>query len=113
MNQPLPDSRYSWFRLAVSLALATIGGVGLWAPVVALPIVQQEFAVDRAGASLPYTLTMIGFGVGGVLMGRLADRFGILLPMVVGTVLLCTGFLAAAAAPGYWWSIGCRCLALV
>jgi MFS family permease len=97
----LADSRYSWFRLAVSLVLATIGGIGLWAPVVALPVVQQEFGVDRAGASLPYTLTMVGFGIGGVLMGRLADRFGIVVPMVLGTVMLCAGFLAAAMAPGY------------
>lgn len=105
MTSHLPDSRYAWFRLGVSLALATLGGIGLWAPVVALPIVQQEFSVDRAGASIPYTLTMIGFGIGGVLMGRLADRFGIVVPMVIGTVLLCLGFVGAAAAPGYWWFV--------
>jgi MFS family permease len=95
------DSRYSWFRLAVSLVLATLGGIGLWAPVIALPIVQQEFGVDRAGASLPYTLTMIGFGIGGVLMGKMAERHGILRPMFIGTVILGLGFIAAAMAPGY------------
>ena len=79
-NAYLPDSRYSWFRAFISLLLATLGGIGLWAPVVVLPVVQQEFGVDRAGASLPYTLTMIGFGVGGVLMGRLADKRGIVVP---------------------------------
>jgi MFS family permease len=97
-----PDSRYAWFRLAVSLALATIGGIGLWAPVVALPVVQQEFGADRAGASLPYTLTMIGFGIGGVLMGRLADKRGIVVPMFIGTILLGVGFIGASFAPGYW-----------
>lgn len=98
----LPDSRYSWFRVLISLLLATIGGIGLWAPVVVLPVVQQEFGVDRAGASLPYTLTMIGFGVGGVLMGRLADKRGIVVPLFIGTILLGLGFIGAAMATGYW-----------
>ena len=34
----------------------------MWSVVVALPAVQAEFGVARADASLPYTLTMIGFG---------------------------------------------------
>jgi MFS family permease len=97
-----PDSRYAWFRLAVSLALATIAGIGLWAGIVVLPFIQVEFGVDRSGASLPYTLTMIGFALGGVLMGRLADRFGIMVPMFIGSIMLGLGFVAAALAPTYW-----------
>ena len=60
-----------------SVAIGTIGGVGMWSVPVALPAVQAEFGVDRAAASLPYTLTMIGFAFSGVLLGRLVDRFGI------------------------------------
>jgi MFS family permease len=86
----------------VSLALATISGIGLWAPVVVLPTIQAEFGIDRAGASLPYTATMIGFALGGVLMGRLADRFGIMVPMLVGALALALGFFVAAFAPNYW-----------
>lgn len=97
-----PDSSYSWFRMAVSLALATIGGIGLWAAVITLPVIQKEFGIDRAGASLPYTLTMMGFAFGGVMMGRVADRFGIMVPMFVGTLLLGLGFIACAYAPSYW-----------
>ena len=72
-----PDSRYAWWRLVSSLAIATISGVGLWSAVVVLPTIQAEFGVDRGGASLPYTATLVGFALGGVGMGRLADRFGI------------------------------------
>src|SRR3712207_6642874 len=75
----IQDSAYSWGRLAASLALATISGIGLWAPVVVLPALQAEFGIDRSGASVPYTATMIGFALGGVLAGRLADRFGIMI----------------------------------
>lgn len=98
----LPDSRYAWIRLAASLALSTIGGIGLWAGVVVLPFIQTDFGVDRAGASLPYTMTMIGFALGGVLMGKMADKYGIMLPMMIGSSLLGVGFIAAAFAPNYW-----------
>ena len=75
-----PDSRYAWWRLAASLALSTLGGVGLWSTVVVLPAIEAEFGVGRGGAALPYTATLAGFALGGVAMGRLADRFGIRLP---------------------------------
>ena len=97
-----PDSRYAWMRLAVSLALSTIGGIGLWSAVVVLPAIQIEFGIDRSGASFPYTMTMIGFALGGVLMGRLADCFGIMVPMFLGTIMLGVGFITAAFAPSYW-----------
>ncbi len=99
---PTPDSRYAWWRLAASLALSTIGGVGLWAAVVVLPTIEAEFAVGRGGASLPYTAAMIGFSIGGVLMGRLADRYGIMVPLLLGAPLLGVGFVAAALATTYW-----------
>jgi MFS family permease len=77
----------------------TIGGVGMYAMAVALPLVQSDFQVARADASFPYTMTMLGFGLGGILMGRLADRFGVMVPVLVGGVGLGVGFTAAAAAP--------------
>jgi MFS family permease len=97
-----PDSRYAWWRLAASLALSTIAGVGLWSSVVVLPTIEAEFAVDRGSASIPYTATMIAFAIGGVLMGRLADRFGIVTPLILSTLMLGAGYVAAANAQGYW-----------
>lgn len=98
----MPDSRYSWFRMGVSLALAAIGGIGLWASVITLPLIEKEFAVDRSWASFPYTMTMIGFAIGGVLAGKIADRFGIIVPMIGGSFMLGLGFVFAALAPNYW-----------
>ena len=97
-----PDSGYAWRRLAVSLALSTIGGIGLWSVIVSLPVIEAEFGVTRGNASLPYTATMVGFAIGGVLMGRLADRFGIMAPVILGTLMLSTGYLAAAQATSLW-----------
>ncbi|HEX6319793.1 MAG TPA: MFS transporter [Burkholderiales bacterium] len=77
----------------------TIGGVGMYSMAVALAQVQAEFSADRGGASLPYTLTMIGFGFGGILMGRLSDRFGVFVPVVIGGVSLGLGFVLAGLSP--------------
>ena len=97
-----PDGGYAWWRLAASLAISTIGGVGLWSAVVVLPTIQAEFGVDRGGASLPYTATLVGFALGGIGMGRLADRFGIRVPLMIGAVMLGLGYVAAASAVAYW-----------
>ena len=96
------DAPYAWCRLGVAMLLSTIGGVGMWSVVVSLPAVQAEFGADRGGASLPFTLTMIGFGVGGVLMGRLADRVGIVIPIAIGAVALAAGYALASLAGSLW-----------
>jgi MFS family permease len=92
------ETSYAWIRLAVALALMTIGGSGMYSMSVALPPLQAEFGIARADASLPYTLTMIGFGIGGILMGKLSDRFGVRAPVLVGAVCLALGFVAAGAS---------------
>src|SRR5256886_11734070 len=96
------ESSQAWMRLAVSLALSTIGGVGMWSVVVALPAVQSEFGVARADASLSYTATMIGFGLSGILMGRLSDRFGVIVPVIVGTVAMALGYAAGSFSGNLW-----------
>ncbi len=96
------DGRYAWARLAASLALATVGGVALWSVVVTLPAVQQEFGVARGSAALPYTLTMIATAVGNVLMGRLVDRIGIARPLLLASVMLALGYIAASQSQSLW-----------
>jgi MFS family permease len=86
-------------RLAAALTLMTIGGAGMYAMAVALASIQVEFGVERAAASLPYTLTMVGFGLGGIVMGRLSDRFGVIVPVLIGGSCLGLGFIAAGMAP--------------
>ena len=96
------ESAYAWWRLAAALALMTIGASGMYAMAVALPPVQAEFGVARGEASLPYTLTMIGFGIGSIVMGRLADRFGVMVTVLVGAGGLGAGYIAAGNAGSLW-----------
>jgi len=99
VSSDVVDSRAAWLRLAAALALGTIGSVGMWSYVVVLPSIQADFGILRADASLPYTLTMAGFGLGGVVMGRAVDRFGVALPIVIGALALAAGYVGAALAP--------------
>jgi MFS family permease len=92
------DSPRAWLRLSATMLLSTVGGVGMWSVVVALPAVQSEFGVPRAQASLPFIFAMLGFATGGVAMGRLLDRIGILGPISVGAVAIALGYLGAADA---------------
>jgi MFS family permease len=96
------ESGYAYLRLAASVLLSTIGGVGMWSIAVVLPSVQADFGVDRASASLAYTAVMLGFVVGGPIMGRLSDKRGIVTPVALGTVLLGIGFAAASQAAHNW-----------
>jgi MFS family permease len=89
------ESTYAWLRLVAALGIMTIGGSGMYGIAVALAPVQAEFGVTRGDASLPYTLTMLGFGIGGILMGRLADRFGVMVPVMIGAFGLGGGFVLA------------------
>lgn len=82
----------------MSVLLTTLGSSGMFIVSVALPQVQAEFGVSRSQAALPYTLTMIGLGIGSIVMGRLSDRIGITIPIVMGASCLATGYILAGRA---------------
>ncbi|CAN5137067.1 MFS transporter [soil metagenome] len=89
------ESAYAWRRLAVSVLLSTVGGIGMWCLAVALPAVQADLGVSRADISFAYSLNMLGFFAGGVVVGRLVDRRGIVVASVVSALGLSAGFALA------------------
>ena len=92
------DSRYSWMRLGVTLAIAVLGNVGMWAIIVIMPAVQSEFGIARADASIPYTLTMVGFALGNLVIGRAVDRFGVTIALAGSAITMAAGFALAAVS---------------
>lgn len=101
----VPDSRRSWVRLAVAVLIGSLGSVGMWSIVVALPVVQTEFAASRGTASLAYTMVMLGFGSGGVLTGKITDRYGIVTAIGLGIGILGLGYIGAGLSSSIWWFI--------
>ncbi len=98
-DSSLIDSRYAAIRLLAVLIIATLGNGGMYILSVVLPEIQSEFGVSRADASLPYTLTMIGFGFGAMVCGRWADRYGVSRVIQLGALGILSGYVIAAFAP--------------
>jgi len=98
----IPDSPAAWRRLLLALAIGAMGSVGLWSAVVALPVVQVDFGSTRGTAALAVVAANLGFGVGGVLTGRLTDRFGIVTAIAAGIVALLAGYAGVSLAGAQW-----------
>ena len=89
---------YPLLRLFASLVIMTIGATGMYAVNVSLRPILVEFESSRAAASLPYAFTMIGYGLGGILMGKISDRFGVFWPVLFAGFMLSAGFAIASIA---------------
>lgn len=92
MDTAQHDSAYSWLRLTISLVLSIMGSIGMWATIVVLPDMQNAFDISRSAATLPYTVTMISFAAGNLLLGRAVDRCGITPVLIAASVALGLGF---------------------
>ena len=97
-----PDSRQAWIRLVIALVIGSIGAVGMWAVVVVIPIVQTEFGATRGAVSLAFTLMMFGFGLGGVIAGKITDRFGIVAAMAISIAFLGVANVLAGLSTQLW-----------
>ncbi|MDG1170346.1 MAG: MFS transporter [Sulfitobacter sp.] len=96
------DSRYSWGRLIVTLLVAIIANAGMWAIIVIMPAVEAEFGATRAEAAMPYTLNMIGFGLGNFAIGRAVDRFGVSLSLIFAALGIVAGLLLGVWSSSIW-----------
>ncbi|WP_050425325.1 MFS transporter [Bradyrhizobium tropiciagri] len=95
----VPDSSRAWLRLVVAVVIGSLGSVGMWSVVVALPMVQTDFGATRGTASLAFTMVMLGFGLGQVVTGKISDRYGIVAAIGAGIGILGLGYIGAGYAP--------------
>jgi len=89
-------------RLALALAMGSIGAIGMWSVVVVLPTVQAEFSATRGAVSLASTAIFMGFGSGGVATGRITDRYGIVPAVALSITFLAISFVLAGLAASLW-----------
>jgi len=92
MDDLITDSRYSWTRLGLTLFVATVINAGMWVIIVIMPAIEAEYGGTRAMASLPYTVTMVGFALGNYVIGRAVDHFGITASLIVAATMTAIGF---------------------
>jgi MFS family permease len=98
----VPDSRQAWGRLVLALLIASIGAVGMWSVVVVMPTVQAEYASTRGAVSLATTMVFLGFGSGGVVMGKITDRVGIVAALAISIVFLGGGYVLIGLSTTLW-----------
>ena len=96
------DSTHSWFRAFLLFILAVIGTVGMWSVVVFIPEIENEFKVDRGTSSLLYAATMIGFGFGTVIIGKIFDKHGIKKPIVIASISLIISYYLYSISIYFW-----------
>ena len=97
-----PDSSQAWVRLGLALLIGSIGSVGMWSVVVVLPVVQPEFGASRGDVSLAATMVFFGFGLGGVITGKITDRFGIVVAMALSIIFLGSAYALAWLSTTLW-----------
>jgi len=96
------DSTHSWFRAFLLFILAVIGTVGMWSVVVFIPEIENEFKVDRGTSSLLYAATMIGFGLGTVIIGKIFDKHGIKKPIIIASISLIISYYLYSISIYFW-----------
>src|SRR5476649_823170 len=91
------DSAYAWRLAFVSMLCIGLGGGAIYLPVIALKEIAAEFGDRRAVPSLAYMLGFLSMGLGGVVMGWLADRTSPRVPLLIaGVSIFAGGWLAAS-----------------
>ena len=92
------DTPYAWFRLFVTLIIAIFANTGMWAVITIMPALEAEFVTSRAVTSLPFTMNMIGFAVGNLVIGQIIDRFGVTLSVMAAAICSASAFFLATLA---------------
>ena len=82
----------------MALVIGLVANAGMWAVVVIMPAVEAEFALTRAETSLPYMLSMLGYGLGNFIIGRSVDRVGIATALIGASFGIAVSFFAATQA---------------
>jgi MFS family permease len=98
-----PESRYRWVILGTT-AIMLAFGVGLIANGISVFIkpLNAEFGWERGSVSLIYFAGVMGMALGGIGMGRIADRTSTRRVAVFGAIVLGLCLLGAARADALW-----------
>jgi MFS family permease len=89
---------YGWVIVAVGIVVGCVGMGGLMSFGVFLQPMADSLGWSRAGISTGSTLAFLSMGVGGFLWGRMYDRYGARVVVLLGGLLLGLGLVLASQA---------------
>src|ERR1700733_14355176 len=88
---PSVETRTSWVVASMVLVIMAVAFGAPWITIVALKNIAAEVNGERSIPAFAGALMWIGSGLGGIFMGRAAERFGIRLTVIFGSVMIAVG----------------------
>src|SRR5215469_12916658 len=101
-----PDSietRSSWVAAAVTTTILAISYGAPLLVVVGLKPITASLGTDRSIVALAGALVWVGTGMGGIVMGRVADRIGVRSTVIFGAVMAALGLVVSTI--GQVWAL--------
>src|SRR3954451_12960352 len=92
---PTAESRRSWVICVTAFAITAISFAAPAITVVGLRSIAAELGGERSVPALAYSLAWLGASVGGIPMGRAAERFGIRATVIFGSAMIAVGLIVA------------------
>jgi MFS family permease len=97
------EGRRSWIAALLALALLSVSYGAPLLVVVGLKPIQETLGAERSVVALAGALTWVGTGLGGIIMGWVADRIGIRATLAFGAVMIGCGL--ALSTTGSIWAL--------
>jgi MFS family permease len=93
------EARRSWVVATVALGVMAVAFGAPWITVVALKNIAAEVGGERSIPALAGALVWLGSGIGGILMGRLAEHIGVRWTVIGGSVMIAAGLALSTLGP--------------
>ena len=100
------ETRTSWVVATVALLTLAFSFGAPWVAVVALKSIAADFGGTRETPALAGSLGWIGVGVGGIMMGRIAERIGVRWTVMFGAAMVCVGLTVSSLGEPWHLYVG-------
>jgi len=100
------ETRQSWVVASTALVVMAVAFGAPWITVVALKTIAAEVGGERSIPAFAGALIWLGSGVGGILMGRIAEAVGVRWTVVGGAVMIATGLALSTLGPSWPLFVG-------
>jgi MFS family permease len=97
------ESRASWIAAALTIAILSISYGAPLVIVLGLKTIVAALDADRSVVALAAALVWVGTGIGGIVMGWVADRIGVRRTVIFGALMTALGL--AVSAIGRVWTL--------
>jgi MFS family permease len=93
---PTVETKSSWVTATVALGILGIAFGAPWIAAVALKDIAAEVGGARAVPALAIALAWVGSGLGGIAMGRIAEKIGVRFTVMFGAAMIALGLILAS-----------------